>query len=84
MRIHYLAVAISLILKYFSLVMLFPVGAALYFKDTNSLIAFTITMFVAFVIGFVLNPKKIDANLLNDLKKSEALATVSLSWVSLS
>lgn len=84
MRIHYLAVAISLILKYTSLVMLFPVAAALYFKDTNSTIAFAVTMFVTFIIGFILNPKKIDANLLNDLKKSEALATVSLSWIAIS
>ena len=84
MRISFIAIAISLIIKYTSLVMLLPVAFALYFKDVKSLIAFVSTIAVTFLIGLMLNPKRIDSDLLNDFKKSEALATVAFSWIILS
>ena len=64
--------------------MLLPVVFALYFKDVQSLIAFVSTIAVTFLIGLILNPKRIDSDLLNDFKKSEALATVAFSWIILS
>ena len=64
--------------------MLLPVAFALYFKDVKSLIAFVSTIAVTFLIGLMLNPKRIDSDLLNDFKKSEALATVAFSWIILS
>lgn len=84
MRISFIAIAISLIIKYTSLVMLLPVAFALYLKDVKSLIAFVSTIAVTFLIGLMLNPKRIDSDLLNDFKKSEALATVAFSWIILS
>ncbi|MCR5261054.1 MAG: TrkH family potassium uptake protein [Candidatus Gastranaerophilales bacterium] len=84
MRLNFISIAISLIIKYMSVVMLVPFFAAVYYKDNTSVIAFAITIFVTLVIGFLLNPKRIDPDLLNDFKKSEALATVAFSWILLS
>lgn len=84
MRLHFIAIAISLIIKYMSIVMLVPFGAACYYKDVNSVIAFGVTILITLVIGFILNPNRIDPDLLNDFKKSEALATVAFSWILLS
>lgn len=84
MRVHFIAIAISLIIKYMAIVMLVPFAAAFYYKDNISGIAFLVTILVTLVIGFILNPKRIDPDLLNDFKKSEALATVAFSWLILS
>ena len=53
MRLRYLAVAISLVLKYMSIVMLAPIVVALYFKDYQSAIAFGVTLLINFIIGFI-------------------------------
>ena len=84
MRLHFIAIAISLILKYLSIVMILPLAAAIYYKDPTSMIAFGITTAATLIIGFILNPKRIDPDLLNDFKKSEALATVAFSWIIIS
>ena len=84
MRLRYLAVAISLVLKYMTIVMLAPICVALYFKDFHSAIAFGVTLLINFVLGFALNPKRIQPDLLNDFKKTEALGTVAFSWIILS
>ncbi|MGN0014509.1 MAG: hypothetical protein ACI37T_03730, partial [Candidatus Gastranaerophilaceae bacterium] len=84
MRLHFIAVAISLILRYLNVVMLVPVIVALYFKDFYSCSAFLLTMLINFILSVLLNPKKIDADLLNDIKKSEALAIVAFSWICIS
>ncbi len=64
--------------------MLVPVAVSLYFKDFHSCFAFSITIFINFLLAFLLNPKSIPSDLLNDLKKSEALAIVSSSWICIS
>ncbi len=84
MRLRYLAVAISLVLKYMTIVMLAPIAVSLYFKDYSSTIAFAVTLLVNFIVGFALNPKRIPPDLLNDFKKTEALGTVAFSWILLS
>ena len=84
MRLNFISIAISLIIKYMSVVMLVPLGVAVYYRDKVSIIAFAVTILVTLIIGFILNPKRIDPDLLNDFKKSEALATVAFSWIILS
>lgn len=84
MRLRFLAVAISLVLKYMTIVMLVPIAVAFCFKDYHSAFAFAVTLLVNLVIGFVLNPSRIQPDLLNDFKKTEALGTVAFSWVILS
>ncbi len=84
MRLNFLTVAISLILRYMTIVMLLPIAISVCFKDKLSASAFAITMFITLIIGIFLHPKRIQSDLLNDLKKTEALGTVAFSWIILS
>ena len=55
-----------------------------YYKDFNSFLPFLITGFVALFVGFILNnygKKHSTFDSLNDIKRSEALMIVSLSWL---
>ena len=45
MRLRYLAVAISLVLKYMTIVMLAPIVVALYFKDYQSALRLQVQLF---------------------------------------
>ncbi|MDD3237469.1 MAG: TrkH family potassium uptake protein [Candidatus Gastranaerophilales bacterium] len=81
MRTSHILIAISLVLKYIALVILAPCLVALYYKDYYSLIPFIMASFSSYTIGVFCNPKKVDGNKLNDLKKSEALFIVALSWI---
>lgn len=84
MRINFVSTAISLILRYMTIVMLIPIAVSVYFEDKLSASAFAITMFISLIIGIFLHPKRIESDLLNDLKKTEALGTVAFSWIILS
>lgn len=84
MRLNFVTIAISLILKYLAILMILPISVALYFQDYNSVLAFLTTTLVNLILGIFLNPKRIDPDLLNDFKKSEALATVAFSWIFIS
>lgn len=84
MRLNFVTIAISLILKYLAILMILPISVALYFKDYHSVLAFLTTTLVTLILGIILNPKRIDPDLLNDFKKSEALATVAFSWIFIS
>lgn len=84
MRISFILIAISLILKYMSILMFIPVLVGVYYQDSTSILAFTTTILITFMLGNIFNPNKINPDLLNDFKKGEALATVSFSWIILS
>ena len=84
MRLSYLANAISLVLMYVGLVLLSPVVVALIYQDYNSLIPFCAAGLISAGSGFILRKFVPDASKienLNDIKKGEALFTVSVSWI---
>lgn len=84
MRLNYIANALGLILKYIGFVILIPILAALYYKDYVSILPFLCAGIFSIASGyalrkFVKNAYKIES--LNDIKKSEALFIVALSWI---
>lgn len=84
MRLNYLANALGLIMMYIGAVILAPIFIALYYQDFNSVLPFMIASFVSAFVGFALrtlvkNASNIEN--LNDIKKSEALFLVVLSWI---
>lgn len=84
MRISYITNALSLILKDIGLVAFLPIIVALFYHDTNSILPFVITGFTALFAGLVfgkLQKKNSAEDSLNDIKRSEALMIVSLSWL---
>ncbi|UKI42125.1 MAG: hypothetical protein L6V95_03820 [Candidatus Melainabacteria bacterium] len=81
MRISYIFNALGLICKYVGIVIAVPILVALYYNDIYSIKPFLTASVVSIVLGFVLNNKNIKNDYLNDLKKSEGLLIVLLSWV---
>ena len=84
MRINYLANAIGLILKYIGFVILIPIAVALIYRDYISILPFFTAGIVSIATGhalrkFVKDAYKIEN--INDIKKSEALFTVAVSWI---
>ncbi len=84
MRLNYIANALCLILKYIGLVILIPIIVAVIYKDYNSIYPFLISGLASILIGYIVRKLIKDAyteDNLNDIKKSEALLVVALSWI---
>lgn len=81
MRLTYIFTALELVLRSIALVILSPVIVSAYYHDWNSAIPFVIASVVAFVLSFIFRKKSDTFESLNDIKKSEALCVVALSWI---
>ncbi len=84
MRINFIFSAIGIVLRYISIMILIPCIVALIYRDYNSLIPFITASMISFVVGLVLRRNQESMDSLNNIKKSEALFTVSLSWIAIS
>ena len=85
MRLRYLANAIGTMLIYIGLVILMPIGIALFYQEMNSILPFIVASIISICIGWILKrivPNSIDLENLNDVKKAEALFIVALCWIS--
>ena len=68
---------------YVGLMLLVPVGVALYYKDYFSVLSFVSAGLMSALIGFTIRRFTIGdtkSDMLNDIKKSEALFIVAMSW----
>ena len=84
MRLTYLSYSFSLIIKYFSVVLLFPIIVAIIFHETNAILPFITASIAAFLISvFIKKIVKGSENIktINDIKKSEGLTLVTFSWI---
>ena len=81
MRLNYILYAIGLVLTYVGIVLLVPAGVGLYYHDYMSVGSFLSAGVISSLIGYII--KKITKNIdnLNDIKKSEALFIVAMTWV---
>ena len=84
MRFNYLAYSFGLTLTYFGLLVCIPIIVSLLYKEYDSILPFISTAIIAVVLGFIL--KKVatykgEIKNLNDIKKSEGLFIVTVSWV---
>jgi len=84
MRLSYLVNAISLVMMYIGLVLLAPIAVALIYNDQNSVFPFLSAAIISTGCGYLLRkivPKSTKLENLNDIKKSEGLFIVAVSWV---
>ncbi len=81
MRINFVASAVGLVLRYLALMVLAPCFVALYYHDVHSLLPFVAASIVSFISGMLLLHKNESVDVLNNIKKSEALCAVAMSWV---
>ena len=81
MRLYYLIDSLGLVFSAIGIMSFLPCFVALIYGDMFSLILFAILGFITFLIGQLMHRLTPSERLLN-LKKTEALAIVLLSWVS--
>lgn len=84
MRLSYLVNAISLVMMYIGLILLAPIIVAIVSKDFASIYPFFSAAIISTGIGYLLRklvPQSAKLENLNDIKKSEALFIVAISWV---
>lgn len=84
MRLTYLAYTFSLAMMYFSIVLLVPILVAFLYGETNAILPFLIASASALMIGVTLRkiiPGAASVKSINDIKKSEGLFVVTLSWL---
>ena len=81
MRLTYVFNALGLVFRCIALVILAPAAIALYYHDLYSLFPFFTASFVCIILSFFLRKKSDTFESLNDIKKTEALAIVTLSWM---
>ena len=84
MRLSYLAYTFSLVMKYFSIVLFFPVIVALWYKEYASIPPFLIAVGTAVILAFAIKGSVSGAKNIksvNDIKKSEGLTVVTFSWI---
>lgn len=81
MRPVYIFTALELVMRCISLVILAPVAVAVYYRDWNSIIPFVVAAVFALTISFLCRKKSSEFESLNDIKKSEALCVVAVSWL---
>lgn len=84
MRLSYLVNAISLVMMYIGLVLLAPIAVALIYHDQSSVFPFLSSAIISAGCGYLLRkivPKSAKLENLNDIKKSEGLFIVAISWV---
>lgn len=81
MRINYILNALSVVLRYLSAVIILPIFVAIYFKEWYSILPFLTASLTALILGLIIRDKKVDFECFNDLKRTEGLAIVTLSWI---
>ncbi len=72
--------AVSLILRYISVLLLVPCICALILKEYLAVIPFLGTSIISFCFGFLFRHKAKDGEEFNNLNKTDALAIVLLTW----
>lgn len=87
MRIKYILSALNLILRDFGLVVLIPSAIALYYREYSVIMPFLtagiFSLFAGMLIRKCVKLTEEEENL-NDIKRSEALMIVSMSWIIIS
>ena len=82
MRLSYLAYTFSLALMYFSFVLLVPIIVALIYHETDAVLPFLIAGSTAFLTSITIRKiYPVQLKSINDIKKSEGLCVVTLSWI---
>lgn len=84
MRLTYLAYTFSLVMKYFSMMLLVPVVVALFYKEYSAAHPFLVASLTAIILASTIKrivPGVKNIKSVNDIKKSEGLTVVTFSWI---
>ena len=84
MRLTYLSYTFSLVIRYFSIMLLVPIAVALFYHENNAILPFLTAALIAITISLLIRfsikgSEQIKS--INDIKKSEGLTVVTFSWI---
>lgn len=80
MNLAYVLGAISIILRYISLIILIPCLCALFFKEYNAMLPFIAASAISFGAGYFIRNKKKNVEEINNINKTEAFCIVLFAW----
>ena len=80
MNLIYVLNAVSLILRYISVLLIVPCVCAVLLKEYLAIIPFLGTSIISFCFGFLFKAKNREKEEFNDLSRTDALAIVLLTW----
>ena len=83
MNLVYVLNAVSLILRYISILLIVPCICAVVLKEYMAIIPFLGTSIISFCFGFLFKAKNREKEEFNDLSKTDAFAIVLLTWLML-
>ncbi len=84
MRFRYLAYSFGLTMTFFGILVCIPVTVSLIYKEYQSMLPFLLTSVLSISTGYILQKLSVlkgDIKNLNDIKKSEGLFIVAISWI---
>jgi len=81
MRYNLILNILGLISKYIGVMFLIPVICALILKENNHITPFLVSMIIALSLGLLLSIKKAAQKDIDNIRKSESLATVFFAWI---
>lgn len=81
MRLSFIFNALGLVLRCIAIVILAPILVALIYKDYASINPFVVASLISLLLGIWFRKRSDTFDGLNDIKKSEALLVVAVSWV---
>ncbi|MBR3605686.1 MAG: TrkH family potassium uptake protein [Candidatus Gastranaerophilales bacterium] len=81
MRYSLICNILGMMSKYIGALFIIPMFCAFLLKEANAIIPFLVTGAIAVVLGWILTVKKVEQKEIDNIKKSESLATVFFAWI---
>ncbi|MBQ7286256.1 MAG: TrkH family potassium uptake protein [Candidatus Gastranaerophilales bacterium] len=81
MRYNLILNILGMMSKYIGVLFIIPIVCAVLLKEYNAIIPFLTTGVIAVVLGFLFSIKKVEQKEIDNIKKSESLATVFFAWI---
>lgn len=81
MRYSIILNILGMMSKYIGVLFLIPIVCAVLLKENSAILPFFVTGVIAIAFGFLLTIKKVEQKEIDNIKKSESLATVFFAWI---
>lgn len=81
MRYNLILNILGLMSKYIGFLFIIPIICALLLKEYCAIIPFLTTGLCAIIVGYLFSIKKVEQKEIDNIKKSESLATVFFAWI---
>ena len=81
MRYNLILNILGLISKYIAILFIIPILACVFLKEFSQVVPYILSAIVAFILSWLFSINKTSQKEIDNIKKSESLATVVFSWI---